>query len=149
MIAFIVIVGIAAIITGTVIGSRKGQPVLAFILCLFLSWLGVLIVALSANTLKKRCPHCLEFVMKDAAICPHCRHTLVEERKEETEEEAAPGQTHVIFKEGVYFRDDDAWTPDPEDAWRVNPKSEMIQRITTQLGGRLIAIAAIRSANKG
>jgi hypothetical protein len=64
---------ILAIIVGTAIGHRKGQAFAAFIICLLLSWIGVLIVALSADTRRVPCPHCAEPVRERARICPHCR----------------------------------------------------------------------------
>ncbi|MGH8428460.1 MAG: hypothetical protein ACRES7_10850 [Gammaproteobacteria bacterium] len=131
MIGVIIFLWIVAIIVGTVIGDRKGQPVLAFILCLFLSWLGVLFVALSQNKLKTLCPHCREPVMKDATVCPHCRYTL-------EQEEPTPENTCVIFKEGRYLLKDTNWTTDLKVAWRVDPKSDMIRRIAEQVGGQLL-----------
>lgn len=73
MITLIVILWLVSIFVGGAIGARKGQPVLAVVLCILFSWLGVLIVAVSQDTTRAPCPHCHEPMKRDAAICPHCR----------------------------------------------------------------------------
>lgn len=41
----------------------------AFVLCLFLSWIGFVLAFL---LLKKRCLWCAEYMYPSAKVCPHC-----------------------------------------------------------------------------
>lgn len=58
-----------------VIGARKGEGPLAFVVGAILGPLGVL-VALASNGKRIKCPFCQEMVNKDATVCKHCHSSL-------------------------------------------------------------------------
>ena len=57
------------------IGARKGEPIVGFILGIFLGPIGLLIVALSKGN-RQDCPFCRELIRPGATICPHCRNEI-------------------------------------------------------------------------
>ena len=70
MLIWLVCIGIA-----TAIGSSKGEAGTGFIAGLIFGPLGVLFAQLSSGY-RRPCPHSKEKIMKDAAICTHCRTQL-------------------------------------------------------------------------
>nr|CAB4128714.1 hypothetical protein UFOVP114_64 [uncultured Caudovirales phage] len=59
-------------IIAAVIGARKGEGILAFVVgCLF-GPLGILVTLFSKGN-RKTCSACRELIHKHAAICPRCR----------------------------------------------------------------------------
>lgn len=69
------LVWLVSIIIATMIGQRKGTPVLAFMLGVVLGPLGVLIVLASSGN-RLPCPYCREKIIKGALKCPHCQSDL-------------------------------------------------------------------------
>jgi len=59
-------------IVGAMIGARKGQGGLAFVLGVLFGRIGVLIAFFSSGN-RKTCPYCRELIHKDATVCPHCQ----------------------------------------------------------------------------
>lgn len=68
--ALFALVGLAA-------AQRKGFPPVAGVIGgLLLGPLAVLMFLISPS--KRKCPHCAEWVKKDARVCPHCQRDLIE-----------------------------------------------------------------------
>ena len=59
-------------IIASIIGSKKGEACLSFIIGLFLGPFGIL-VALSGKGNRKDCPYCRELIHQDATVCPRCQ----------------------------------------------------------------------------
>jgi hypothetical protein len=65
------------------IAKGKGREGQGFVLGLFLSWIGVLIVALlpalhSEASGERKCPHCAEWVKREASVCRFCGRDIAE-----------------------------------------------------------------------
>ena len=71
-------VWVVSVIAATMIGSRKGTPLLAFLVGLLFGPIGVLFVALSRGN-RKHCEFCKELMNKKATVCPHCRKDVTAE----------------------------------------------------------------------
>jgi hypothetical protein len=74
--ALIFFVWIGCVILSTHIGIKRGFPILGFINGLVLGPLGLLIVAIQDDRIRKPCPECAEMVKKAAKVCPHCKQNL-------------------------------------------------------------------------
>ncbi len=59
-------------IIASVVGARKGRPVLGFLLGLLCGPIGILITLLIKGN-RRECSHCRERIHKNASICPHCQ----------------------------------------------------------------------------
>jgi len=59
-------------IIASVIGAKKGRPLLGFLLGLLCGPIGILITLLIKGD-HKQCPRCMERIHKKASICPYCR----------------------------------------------------------------------------
>ena len=46
----VAVLGVAPVILGTLIGRRKGRPVIGIVLALILGWIGVIVVAIVPAT---------------------------------------------------------------------------------------------------
>lgn len=66
-------------IVAALIGARKGEGFLAFILGLLLGPIGILIALVSKGN-RRPCPWCKETVHKEAVVCPRCRGVLAVQR---------------------------------------------------------------------
>ena len=62
-------------IVAAMIGKRKGEGLLGFIVGILLGPIGILIVLFSKGN-RKICPACKEFIHKDATRCPRCQKEL-------------------------------------------------------------------------
>jgi hypothetical protein len=58
-----------------IIGGRKGEGCLGFVLGVLLGPFGILI-AIASKGNRKQCTFCKEWIHKDAIICPHCQKEL-------------------------------------------------------------------------
>lgn len=58
-----------------VIGAKKGEGCLAFLIGLLLGPFGI-ILALISKGKRKTCPHCKELIHKDAVVCSHCQRDV-------------------------------------------------------------------------
>lgn len=59
-----------------IVGARKGEAVLGFIVGFFLGPIGLLFVIASKGK-RSSCPFCRELVQEDATVCKHCSSSLV------------------------------------------------------------------------
>jgi len=66
------ILGLFFAIVAALIGSRKGQGGLGFILGLLFGPFGILIMLFTKGS-RRECPYCKEIVKQDATVCPHCQ----------------------------------------------------------------------------
>lgn len=73
--SFYLYLWLACGIVAAIIGARKGEGFLAFIMGVFLGPIGVLIAILSSGN-QMSCPSCKEKINKKAIICPHCRSNI-------------------------------------------------------------------------
>ncbi len=71
-------------VVAAIIGSKKGEGLLAFIIGLLLGPLGVLFAIISTGY-RMPCPQCKESIHQDAKLCPHCRTALAEQGQREGE----------------------------------------------------------------
>lgn len=70
-----VLVWVLCAIAAAIIGSRKGEAGMGFILGALLGPFGVLFALLSQGN-RKPCPYCKELIRKEATVCPHCQKDL-------------------------------------------------------------------------
>ena len=63
-------------VVAAMIGARKGQGCLSFIVGVLLGPFGILIALFSKGN-RLTCPYCKELVHRDASICKHCGKNLV------------------------------------------------------------------------
>lgn len=63
-----------ALFVGGMIGSEKNRLLESLVICFFLSWIGVIIVALMRS--RKVCPYCKRSIDKEATVCPYCQSKL-------------------------------------------------------------------------
>jgi hypothetical protein len=59
-------------IIAAMIGSKKGESCLGFIIGALLGPIGILLAILSRGN-RKACPSCKEMINKKAKVCPHCQ----------------------------------------------------------------------------
>ena len=59
-------------IVAAMIGSKKGEGCLSFIVGVFLGPFGILIAIFSKGD-RMSCPFCKELINKNAIVCPHCQ----------------------------------------------------------------------------
>lgn len=71
---FVVIWLLCGVVAG-MIGSKKGEGCLSFIVGVLFGPFGILFAALSKGN-RQTCPHCKEQVHKDAVVCSHCQRDL-------------------------------------------------------------------------
>jgi len=64
-------------IIGSMIGSKKGQGCLGFVLGFLLGPIGIIIEIVNKGD-RRICPHCRELINKDASVCPKCQSKLKE-----------------------------------------------------------------------
>ena len=69
------IMWIVSIIAGTIIGSKKGEGCISFLMCCLLGPIWLIVVLVSQGN-RVRCPYCREFIDRKAIICSHCRSEL-------------------------------------------------------------------------
>lgn len=62
-------------IVGSVIGAKKGRPILGFLCSLMCGPLGVLAIIVDKGN-RRECSSCMEKIHKDASICPYCRREV-------------------------------------------------------------------------
>ena len=67
---------VVMVIISTVIGNKRGQTALGFLLGFALGPLGVLLVLVIPAANRKACPFCCELIHKDAVKCPRCQSDL-------------------------------------------------------------------------
>lgn len=70
-----VVLWILGIIVATIIGSGKNKTGTGFALGFFLSWIGVIIIAVMDEG-KKKCSLCNSEIEDDWETCPHCQNSL-------------------------------------------------------------------------
>lgn len=75
-------------IVGSVIGAKKGRPILGFLCSLLCGPLGVLAVIIDKGN-RRECSFCMERIHKDASICPYCRREVHRNAYFEDQEAAA------------------------------------------------------------
>ena len=68
----IVLVWILCGVAAGMIGSRKGEGCLAFIIGMIFGPFGILFAALSHGN-RVSCPFCREWIDPDAVVCPRCQ----------------------------------------------------------------------------
>lgn len=66
-------------IIAAMIGSKKGEGCLAFILGVILGPFGILIALFSTGN-RIQCPYCKELIHKDANVCPHCQREVFKKK---------------------------------------------------------------------
>lgn len=71
----IVFVWLAFAIISAMVGSKKGEGLLGFIVGLLFGPFGLLFVIFSKGN-RKDCPFCKEPMNKDATVCPHCQREV-------------------------------------------------------------------------
>ena len=59
-------------IAAAIVGSRKGIGCLGLILGVVLGPVGLVIVLVMKGN-RKQCPYCMEYIHKDASVCPKCQ----------------------------------------------------------------------------
>jgi len=62
-------------IVSAMVGAKKGEGCLGFILGMFLGPFGILFALLSKGN-RKTCPFCKEMIHQDASVCSHCRSAI-------------------------------------------------------------------------
>ncbi len=68
------IIWFASVVLGVIIGAKKGEGCISFIMCFLLGPLWLPVVILSKGK-RKKCEYCKEYIDKDATVCPHCRRS--------------------------------------------------------------------------
>ena len=64
-------------IVAAMIGQKKGEGCMAFIIGVLFGPFGILFALLSKGN-RVTCPHCRETVHKDATVCPHCQREIAQ-----------------------------------------------------------------------
>lgn len=67
---------VVSIVAGTMIGAKKGEGIISFILCCLFGPLWLIVVIASTGN-KIKCIYCQEYIDKKAIICPHCRKDVI------------------------------------------------------------------------
>lgn len=62
-------------VIAAVIGAKKGEGYLAFIVGLLLGPFGIL-AAIASKGRRKQCPFCKEYIHRDAIVCPRCQREV-------------------------------------------------------------------------
>ena len=62
-------------IVAAMIGSKKGEGILAFLFGVLLGPIGILIALFSTGN-RRTCPYCKESVHKEAKVCSHCQRDI-------------------------------------------------------------------------
>lgn len=62
-------------IVAGIIGSNKGEGCFAFFVGVLFGPFGILFAILSKGD-RRQCPHCKEYIHKDATRCPRCQSDL-------------------------------------------------------------------------
>jgi len=75
MVDFLVFWGVCFLIT-VIIGAKKGNPIAAALLAIFLGPVAVIIALLSGDKNRIACPFCAEQIQKKAKVCPFCRNDV-------------------------------------------------------------------------
>lgn len=76
--AGLVLIWICFGLIASIVGSKKGEGVIGFILGSLLGPIGLLIVIASKGKDGWRCSFCRELVHKDATVCKHCNSALAQ-----------------------------------------------------------------------
>ena len=71
----LIFIWLACGVVAALIGNRKGEGCLAFVVGVLLGPLGILIALFSRGN-RKTCPHCKELVHRDASACSHCQRDV-------------------------------------------------------------------------
>lgn len=69
---FWILCGVAA----SIIGARKGEGCMSFIVGMIFGPFGILFAVLSKGN-RKECEHCREWINNLARVCPHCQRPVV------------------------------------------------------------------------
>ena len=62
-------------VVAAMIGAKKGETFLGFIVGMLFGPIGILIALLSKGN-RKKCIHCKELIHKDASVCSHCQSAI-------------------------------------------------------------------------